>query len=186
MDEDRALVDRARLGDEDAFGDLVRKYQHRIVNFARALVAETADAEDVAQEAFLRAFRALRQFRGQSSFKTWLYQIAANTARTHAGRRRAKREVQPLDSPRGGPGETESGAVRWTSMASPEDVEADVIRRDQLDRALASLPVELRETVVLRDVEGWDYREIATALDIPIGTVESRIFRARQRLRRLL
>ena len=178
MDEDRALVDRARLGDEDAFGDLVRKYQHRIVNFARAMVAETADAEDVSQEAFLRAFRALRQFRGQSSFKTWLYQIAANTARTHAGRRRAKREVQPDDR--------ESGADRWASMASPEDVEADVIRRDRLDRALAALPIELRETVVLRDVEGWEYREIATALDIPIGTVESRIFRARQRLRQLL
>lgn len=186
MDEDRALVDRARLGDEDAFGDLVRKYQHRIVNFARALVAETADAEDVAQEAFLRAFRALRQFRGQSSFKTWLYQIAANTARTHARRRRTRREVQLLDSARSRPDDRESGADRWASMASPENLEADVIRRDRLDRALAALPVELRETVVLRDVEGWGYREIATALDIPIGTVESRIFRARQRLRRLL
>ena len=186
MDEDRALVDRARLGDEDAFGDLVRKYQHRIVNFARALVAETADAEDVSQEAFLRAFRALRQFRGQSTFKTWLYQIVANTARTHAGRRRAKREVQPLDSAQGGPQDRESGAVRWASMASAENVEGDVILRDRLDRALAALPVELRETVVLRDVEGWDYREIAAALDIPIGTVESRIFRARQRLRQLL
>lgn len=186
MDEDRALVDRARLGDEDAFGDLVRKYQHRIVNFARALVAETADAEDVAQEAFLRAFRALKQFRGQSSFKTWLYQIAVNTARTHAARRRAKREVQPPELVRGRSGEREPAGDRWMSMASPEDVEANVIRRDQLDRALASLPVELRETVVLRDVEGWDYREIAAALDIPIGTVESRIFRARQRLRERL
>lgn len=178
MDEDRALVDRARRGDGEAFGELVLKYQHRIVNFARALVAETADAEDVAQEAFLRAYRALGQFRGQSTFKTWLYQIAANTARTHAGRRRARREQQPDAA-------ADSGQD-WASVESAGSVESSVIDRDRIDRALATLPIELRETIVLRDVEGLEYREIAVALDIPIGTVESRIFRARQRLRELL
>src|SRR5439155_19902439 len=133
----------------------------RIVNFARALVAESADAEDVAQEAFLRAFRALAQFRGQSTFKTWLYQIAANTARTHAGRHRSRREQQP-DA-----GVDASNA--WAMIPSGENVESSVIDRDRLDRALGALPVELRETIVLRDIEGFEYREIAVALDVPIG-----------------
>jgi RNA polymerase sigma-70 factor (ECF subfamily) len=175
MDDDRLLVDRARRGEADAFGELVGRYQHRIVSFVRALVSDAADAEDVAQEAFLRAYRAIRQFRGQSSFKTWLYQIATNVARTHLDKRRTRREDQPDDS-------GESGTAMG-ELPSGVDVEADAIRRDQIDRALATLSAEQREIVVLRDVEGLEYREIATALDIPIGTVESRLFRARQRLR---
>ena len=171
-DDDRDLVDRARRGDTDAFAGLVRKYQHRIVNLARVLTSRSDDAEDVAQEVFLRVYRGLSRFRAQSSFKTWLYQIATNTARTHLGRRLKQREEQ--DDP-----ERPSLAER----PSAENVERAVEDRDRIDRALASLPQELREAVVLRDVEGLDYREIAAALDVPIGTVESRIFRGRARLR---
>ena len=92
-DSDRATVDRAKAGDADAFGELVRTYQHRLVNFAGAIMSNRSDAEDVAQEAFLRAFRALGQFRGQSLFKTWLYQIATNVARTYLDKRRSRAEA---------------------------------------------------------------------------------------------
>lgn len=172
-DEDQSLVDRARGGDDEAFGVLVEKYQHRMVNVARHLMSNSADAEDVAQEAFLRAHRALRSFRGASRFQTWLYQIVTNTARSALGSRRGRPDAAanpsatPIDE----------------GLRSAEDVERSVVSRDQVERALAALPDELREAVVLRDVEGLDYREIAVLLDVPIGTVESRIFRGRARLR---
>jgi len=172
---DRELVKRARGGDADAFEDLVRAYQHRVVNYARAMVSNEADAEDVAQDAFVRAYRGLRTFRGDSSFKTWLYRIVTNAARTHLGKRR--------DRPEQTAGDAATSPEAFGHPATDEDVEASVIDRDRIDRALAALPVEMREAVVLRDVEGLDYREIAVALGVPIGTVESRIFRGRARLR---
>lgn len=175
-DEDQALVERAKGGDAQAFGELVVKYQHRAVNFARAMLGNAADAEDVAQEAFVRAYRGLRTFRGASAFRTWFYQIVANVARTEGGRAGRRREQQASDE------DARIGERR----ASPENLEQAAIDRDRIDRALAALPPELREAVVLRDVEGLDYREIAAALDVPIGTVESRIFRGRARLRAAL
>lgn len=178
VDQDQALVDRARRGDADAFGDLVRAYQHRIVNFTRALVWNAADAEDVAQEAFLRAYRGLKGFRGGSSFKTWLYQIAANAARTHAARRR--------DRPEQASGDPSVTPESFGQPTTGEDVEAEVVRRDRVDRALQALPEDLRIAVILRDVQGLDYGEIAQVLDVPLGTVESRIFRGRARLRALI
>ena len=177
-DPDRALVDRARRGDIGAFETLVRTHQHRAVNFARALMSDAADAEDVAQDAFLRAYRGLRSFRGTSSFKTWLYQIVTNTARTHLARRRNRGD-------RGG-GDTTAASEATREPAAPDDVERDAIARDEIDRALATLPAEQREAVVLRDVEGLEYAEIAAALGVPIGTVESRLFRGRARLRSAL
>lgn len=177
-DPDQALVQRARRGDADAFGDLVRAYQHRIVNFTRAMLSDAADAEDVAQEAFLRAYRGLGGFRGGSSFKTWLYQIAANSARTHLARRR--------DRPEQAAGDPAATPEAFGQPSTGEDVEAAVIRRDRVDRALRALPEDLRVAVVLRDVEGLDYGEIARVLDVPLGTVESRIFRGRARLRALI
>ena len=176
VDEDEALVGRARAGDQHAFGQLVRKYQHRAVTIAVALGIDRADAEDVAQEAFLRAFRGLPRFRGASSFKTWFVQVVTNTARTHRRRRALRRESS-----------ADAGEVSiMDTRAAPGDLERATIASDSVARALARLPVELREAVVLRDVEGLDYREIADALDIPIGTVESRIFRGRARLRAAL
>jgi RNA polymerase sigma-70 factor (ECF subfamily) len=140
---------------------------------AQGLLSDRADAEDVAQDAFLRVYKSVRGFRGSSSFRTWLFQIVINAARTCQTRRSARRET----------------AVDETSLDSTpgsDRLETAVVTRDQVAQALASLPADLREAVMLRDVEGLDYREIAEALAIPIGTVESRIFRGRERLRRAL
>lgn len=175
-DDDRAEVERAARGDLDAFGVLVGRYQHRVVHFARSLAGH-AEAEDIAQEAFLRAYHGLAGFRGASTFKTWLYRIVVNTARTHRARRPAE-----AGSPAGGG----DPAPLIDRAAAPGDLERAVIDRDRIDRALGALPPELREAVVLRDVEGLDYREIAAALGVPLGTVESRIFRGRARLRQVL
>lgn len=177
-DPDAGAVERARRGETDAFDELVRRYSDRLVNYIRAMLWQQADAEDVAQEAFLRAYRGIKSFRGQSSFRTWLYQIATNAARTHAVRRKGR-----LEDPAGFfAEEDEPGRV----AVSTDDVEAGVVLRDRIDRALAQLPEDQRQAVVLRDVEGLEYREIAEMLKIPIGTVESRIFRGRQRLREIL
>ena len=179
MDADLALVEAARTGDADAVEALVRRYQVRIFNFARTLTVSDGDAEDLAQETFIRAFRGVRRFRGESSFKNWLYTIAANVARTHLGKH--TRQAPVWDR------RLEADDVSENHLTSPIDsVEDTVIRRQALDRALSTLPEDLRITLVLHDVEGLEYREIAEVLDIPVGTVMSRIFRARQRLRPLL
>ena len=176
-DDDLDLVARARAGDLDAFGTLVNRHQHRLVNFVRLMTSSAQDrdeAEDVAQEAFLRAYRALGQFRGQSSFRTWLYQIATNVARTHSAKRRDRKEAQEPESPQG------------RERPSEENIERRVIAHDQLRRALEELPDDWREALLLRDIEGLEYKEIAEMLKIPMGTVESRIFRGRQRLKAAL
>jgi RNA polymerase sigma-70 factor (ECF subfamily) len=176
-DDDLDLVARARAGELDAFGSLVNRHQHRLVGFVRLMMSSAPDrdaAEDVAQEAFLRAYRALGQFRGQSTFRTWLYQIATNVARTHSARSRNRKEAQEPETP------------HERERASAENVERRVIAHDQLRRALKELPDDWREAVVLRDIEGLEYKEIAELLKIPIGTVESRIFRGRQRLKAAL
>ena len=180
MDADLELVGKARGGDVEAFEALVQRHQHRLVHFARLMVSNPSDAEDVAQETLLRAYRSLGQFRGRSTFRTWLYQIATNVARTHLAKRRDRQEVQELD----GAGDTSGDHRR--ERASGEHLEQQVIAHDQLRRALADLPDDWREAVVLRDIEGLDYKEIAELLGIPMGTVESRIFRGRQRLKATL
>ena len=178
-DHDHALVEAAAAGDAAAAEALVRRYQVRMFNFARAMTANDADAEDVAQETFFRAFRALGRFRGESSFKNWLYRIATNVARTHVGKRSRQgpvwdRRVEADD------------VVDHALIDERETAEDSVIRRDLLDRSLSTLSDDLRTALVLHDVEGLEYREIARVLKVPIGTVMSRIFRARQRLRPLL
>jgi RNA polymerase sigma-70 factor, ECF subfamily len=137
------------------------------------------DAEDMAQEAFIRAWKGLGRFRGDSTFRTWLHGIAVNVIRTHRGRLARLRQVFLT-------GRAEAGEDPLERAASGECLEATLALRAQIDHALAQLPAELREAVVLRDVQGLDYREIAAVLGVPLGTVESRIFRARQRLRPLL
>ncbi len=174
-DADLELVARARKGDLDAFGDLVQRHQAALVRYLMHMVSHPADAEDVAQDALIRAFKALKDFRGQSSFKTWLYQIATNAARTHLDKRRQRREDQ-----------TDDGEREDLEIGSGEQVERRIVAHDQLRRALAQLPDEWREAVLLRDIEGLEYREIAEALQIPMGTVESRIFRGRQRLKQIV
>ena len=181
VDPDRTAVDDARAGDTDVFEALVLRYQARIVNYASAMVCDAGGAEDVAQETFVRAWRGLGRFRGESSFKTWLYRIATNVARTHLDRR--NRQVQIAD--RSLDDESEPLQAGDVPSQAP-DAETSLVTRDEIDRALAELPAQLRLALVLRDVEGLDYKEIAGVTGAPIGTVESRIFRARQRLRILL
>ncbi len=179
MDADQALVGAAQAGDADAVDALVRRHQARIFNFALALTANRADAEDLAQETFVRAFRGLRRFRGESSFRNWLYRIAANAVRTRRGEQARRAAVWET--------RVEADALPERHLASPDSsVEQTVMYRQALDRALASLPGQMRAALVLRDVEGLEYREIAVALGIPLGTVMSRIFRARRLLRPML
>ena len=180
MDADRDLVEAAAAGDRDAFDDLVRRYQGQIVNLARAMTASDADVDDMAQEIFVRVWRSLPKFRGESTFRTWLYGIALNVIRTHRGRRSKLRALFWTAS-----ADSEVDPVEQAADADP-GIEQKVLLRDAIDRALKQLPEELRAALVLRDVQGLEYREIADALGVPIGTVESRIFRARQRLRPML
>ena len=179
MDTDEVLVTAAQAGDAEAIDTLIRRHQTRIFNFALALTANSADAEDLAQETFVRAFRGLRRFRGESSFRNWLYRIAANAARTRLGRQARQAAVWEA--------RVEAGDhAGRPPAAAAAGIEKAVMYRQALDRALAALPGELRAAVVLRDAEGLEYREIAAALGIPIGTVMSRIFRARRLLRPML
>ncbi len=179
-DPDRSLVVAAAAGDADAFGALVARYQAAIVNLARAQTADDGEADDLAQETFIRVYRSLDRFRGDSTFRTWLYRIAVNVIQSHL-KKRARRWRWF------GPGVDETTMSGHESEAPlSSTVEDDAVRRDVIDRALASLPPDMRLAVTLRDVQGFDYAEIAAMLGIPLGTVESRIFRARQRLRPLL
>jgi RNA polymerase sigma-70 factor, ECF subfamily len=177
---DRELVEEAAAGSREAFDELVRRHQASIVSLARALTRGSADAEDLAQEVFVRAWRSLKGFRGDSAFRTWLHRVALNVIHSHHGRlARIRRLFRTTTA------ETESEDVIERAAAAG-DLESDVVLRDAIDKALGTLPDELRVAVILRDVQGLDYREIAKVLDVPIGTVESRIFRGRQRLQPLL
>ncbi len=184
-DPDRALVDAAARGDADAFGALVVRYQSRIVNLAQALTADAGEADDLAQEAFIRAYRAIGKFRGESSFRTWLYRVAVNVINSHLRSRARRRKWwgRSLDAALSGDGDGDRAQEVAAGDAAIDD---DLARREVIDRALAALPADIRVAVTLRDIHGFDYAEIATMLGVPIGTVESRIFRGRQRLRPLL
>lgn len=179
MDSDRPLVDAAAAGDRDAFDELVRRYRVQILSLARALLASSLDADDIAQEVFVRVWRSIRGFRGETTFKVWLHRVAVNLI--YSQRRRLLRERRVFIR-----GQTDEDLSQAERVASTENLEADVTLRLSIDRALAQIPIDLRTAVVLRDVQGLDYKEIAETLGIPIGTVESRIFRGRQRLRPLL
>ena len=176
-DPDADLVRAAAAGDVDAFEVLVRRYQAKVVTLVRTCSGDAEEAEDLAQEVFVRVYRSLGAFRGDSAFRTWLYKVAVNVTRTHQARRR---RAQPVW---GDSGATDDDAF---DAVDEVDLEQHLITRDAVARALSALPVDLRLAVELRDVHGLEYRDIAEATGAPMGTVESRIFRARQRLRGLL
>ena len=178
-DPDQALLTAARRGDLDAFETLVKRHETVVYNLVRTLVDNGADVEDIAQEAFVRAYRFLKQFRGDSTFRTWLFRVAVNATRSYQLRRTRQQKVW------GDSGEGTAASLS-EQLPDPTSLEDAYLRRDVIARALATLPAGMRESLVLRDVHGLEYHEIAVAMDVPLGTVESRIFRARQRLRPLL
>jgi RNA polymerase sigma-70 factor (ECF subfamily) len=174
---DSALVERVQNGDKRAFDLLVRKYQHKVLGLISRYVHNHAECEDVAQEAFLRAWRAIGSFRGESAFYTWMYKIAVNTAKNHLvamGRRPPMDDIAIEDAV------YVPGADRMHEGATPERE----LMRQEIEQTVfttvQALPEELRTAITLREVEGLSYEEIAEAMGCPIGTVRSRIFRARE------
>jgi len=180
-DEDRLLIDRCLQGHVEAFGELVRRYQDRLYNALFRFLGNPEDARDVAQEAFLSAFRNLKKFRGRSQFFTWLYRIALNHALDLKRRVKTSRALpEAEDSPH--PNELQDRSVSATPDWHLQRREED----ERLQQALAKLSNEYRLVLILRDLDELSYEEIAKVLDIPIGTVRSRLHRARMELRRLL
>ncbi|MGB6154359.1 MAG: RNA polymerase sigma factor RpoE [Castellaniella sp.] len=175
---DLALVERVRRGDRHAFDLLVIKYQRKIMRLLSRMIAEPAEIEDVAQEAFIKAYRALPRFRGDSAFYTWLYRIAINTARNwQASRARRPSTVSVLENE---DGETFEQIDSLSDHSTPESLMASRQIAQTVNEAIEALPDDLRTAIVLREIEGMSYEDIASTMQCPIGTVRSRIFRARE------
>jgi RNA polymerase sigma-70 factor (ECF subfamily) len=177
QDLDQDLVLRVQRGDKAAFDLLVIKYQHKLVHLVNRYVKDPSEAQDVAQDAFIKAYKALGEFRGDSAFYTWLYRIAINTAKNYLlsrSRRHSDFEIEMQDA------EDIENAPQLKDIDTPEDQ----LMNDQIVQviktAIENLPEEMRIAITLREFEGMSYEEIAEAMDCPIGTVRSRIFRARE------
>ncbi|WP_149194962.1 RNA polymerase sigma factor RpoE [Luteimonas suaedae] len=174
---DQELVRRVQRGDSAAFDLLVRKYQHRIAALIGRYVQDWSECQDVAQETFIRAYRAIGNFRGDAQFYTWLHRIAVNTAKNHLVSGNRRPPTEDIDV---GDAEQFDSGVRLRDTDTPERE----LMRQQLEQtvmhAVEGLPEELRVAITLREVDGLSYEEIAQRMDCPIGTVRSRIFRARE------
>jgi RNA polymerase sigma-70 factor (ECF subfamily) len=190
QDSDAVLVQRTVAGDQKAYGLLVLKYQRRIQRLIGRMVRDVDLVEDIAQETFVRAYRALHQFRGDAQFYTWLYRIAINTAKKFL--LELKHDPTVSENFRVNDDEDETSWKRSepTTDEGPESILAAKEIAAVVNSAMDALPVDLRQAVILREIEGMSYEEIAVAMDCPVGTVRSRIFRAReaisQRVRPLL
>ena len=180
MVSDETLVREAVDGNSDAFEELVRRHYRRMFRLAWILTRGDPDAEDLVQETFVRAYRALGRFRGDSTFRTWMQRIAVNVINSHLAQRRRRVSTLPLVV------EADGAEAAIDRLTSSQDLETDIVRRQLIDRALASLSDDLRLLIALREVHGFAYHEIAALMRLPMGTVESRIFRARRRLRPML
>ena len=177
-ESDLVLVKRVQRGDKSAFDLLVRKYQHKVVKLVLRYVRNPAEAEDIAQEAFIKAYRALPQFRGDSAFYTWMYRIAINTAKNSL----ASRDRSPIryDLDLTDPEESHGVQAKLQDPDTPEGMALTEEIRGIVNSAIDALPEELKTAIVLRELDGLSYEEIAAAMECPVGTVRSRIFRARE------
>ena len=181
---DLSLVRRVQRGERGAYDLLVLKYQHKVVKLVMRYLGDAADAEDVAQEAFIKAYRALPQFRGDSAFYTWLYRIAINTAKNALAARNRNPVTYDLDVQ--GNDEAAEMIGKLKDPETPEGLALTEEIRNIVNAAIGELPEDLRTAIVLRELEGMSYEEIASAMDCPVGTVRSRIFRAREAIDRKL
>jgi len=176
-DTDEQLVERVQRGDKRAFDLLVIKYQHKVMSLISRYVSDSAEVQDVAQDAFIKAYRAIGRFRGDSQFYTWLYRIAANTAKNYLvsrGRRPPGSDIDAEDAEF-----LEMGGALKDGDSPDENLAAEELR-DVVERTIKSLPEDLRTALSLREYDGLSYEEIAALMDCPVGTVRSRIFRARE------
>ena len=176
MDKEKMYLEKARLGDGEAFGELVRFYESFVYNTAYGFMLNPDDSFDVAQDAFLKAWRGIKDFKGSSAFSTWLYRITANTAKDALALK--KKRASELSST------LEDGEVLDTpDLSTPEKAFIEKESHEELIKALNSLDEAMREIVILRELNGLSYEEISAILDVELGTVKSRLSRAREKLR---
>ncbi|MBA3582306.1 MAG: RNA polymerase sigma factor RpoE [Gammaproteobacteria bacterium] len=176
-DVDLELVKRVQRGDKNAFNLLMQKYQHKIAKLIGRYIRDPHEAQDVTQEAFIKAYRGLKNFRGESAFYTWMYRIAINTAKNYLislGRKTPHYGVDAEDA------EQFEGVSALKNYDTPEHLLLTEEIKTTVEQTINSLPAELKTAIILRELEGMSYEEIAEAMDCPIGTVRSRIFRARE------
>ena len=181
--DDRLLVELVKQGNKKAFDKLVLKYQQRIIQLVLRYVRDPSEAQDVAQESFIKAYKALANFRGESAFYTWLYRIAVNTAKNYLvsrARRSSNNEIE-LDS-----AENFESAFRLKDNDTPEHLLLSEEIRLTIQQAVEDLPEELKRAIRYRELDGMSYEEIAKIMDCPIGTVRSRIFRAREAVDKII
>lgn len=173
---DAELVKRVQAGDTVAFDILVQKYQHKVVNLVGRFVSDQTECYDITQDAFIKAYRAIGKFRGDSQFYTWLYRIAANTAKNYLASKARKSPTYSVDVDDAEHFEGESGLKEY---ATPENLLLTEEIKSTVFKAIEALPDDLKSAITLREIEGLSYEEIAEVMGCPIGTVRSRIFRAR-------
>lgn len=180
---DQALVERTQRGDKAAFDVLVLKYQHKVIKLVARYVKDPEEVLDVSQDAFIKAYRAISRFRGDSAFYTWMYRIAINTAKNYLVAKKRRLPSIDIDIQ---DAEQFEGESNLKDYATPEQM----LQRDEVEKvvlaAVEQLPEDLRTAIMLRELEGLSYEEIAQAMSCPVGTVRSRIFRAREAIDKML
>ena len=174
---DKEIIERVKNGDKKAYDLLVLKYQQRVINLISRFVKNYADALDISQETFIKAYKALPNFRGESAFYTWLYRIAVNTAKNHLtvqSRKITKSDYDVTEI------EQIEGNMSLTEQTTPENLLIKDELQDIVLNTIENLPEDLKSAIMLREIEGLSYEEIAAVMECPVGTVRSRIFRARE------
>lgn len=180
---DQQIVEKVQRGDKNAFGLLVTKYQHKVAHLVSRYVKNSGDVADVSQEAFIKAYRALPNFRGESAFYTWLYRIAVNSAKNYLVSQGRKPPASDVDAEEA---DYYDGSDALKEQNSPErSLMSDELEKVLFD-ALDALPEDLRMAITLRELEGLSYEDIAQVMECPVGTVRSRIFRAREAIDKVL